>query len=390
MPNYSGKWKLPTVMQAVGAGNWPTPPLGIGRQLWVWGNNNNGALGTSNTTTYSSPVQVGALTDWYETVSGYLTGFGLKADGTLWSWGQNNYGQLGLGTTTYYSSPVQVGALTTWSSLGGSYYQTAVIKGDGTLWTWGRGTYYGALGLGNTTNYSSPKQVGALTDWAQASCGTWCTLVVKTDGTLWGFGRNNQGQLGVGNTTDYSSPVQVGALTDWAVIYMRSFQATALKTDGTIWTWGANTTGAGGQSNTTKYSSPVQVGALTTWATIGPGSETDLDNSAWVMAIKTDGTLWAWGEGSDGQLGLGNSTNYSSPKQVGALTTWSKVTGARKSSYGIKTDGTMWVWGDGSDGALGRGDTTSFDSPVQLGSLTTWVSTGSQNFHTGVQGLLPA
>ena len=258
------------------------------------------------------------------------------------------------------------------------------------LWTWGRGVD-GALGHNNTTSISSPVQVGALTDWAQASCGVFGTVVVKTDGTLWGFGRNGNGQLGVSDTTNYSSPVQVGALTDWATVYMRSYQTTALKTDGTIWTWGANTTGAGGQNNTTEYSSPVQVGALTTWATIGPGSETDLDNSAWVMAIKTDGTLWVWGEGSDGQLGLSNTTNYSSPKQVGALTTWSKVTGGpRKSSYGIKTDGTMWVWGDGSDGALGRGDTTSYNSPVQLGALTTWVSNGSQNFHTGAQGLLPA
>ena len=82
------------------------------------------------------------------------------------------------------------------------------------------------------------------------------------------------------------------------------------------------------------------------------------------MAIKTDGTLWAWGEGSDGQLGFGNTSNTSSPAQVGALTTWSQVKGGRKSTYAIKTDGTLWAWGAGSDGALGHNNTTNLSSPV--------------------------
>ena len=106
------------------------------------------------------------------------------------------------------------------------------------------------------------------------------------------------------------------------------------------------------------------------------------------MAIKTDGTLWAWGEGSDGQLGFGNTSNTSSPAQVGALTTWSQVKGGRKSTYAIKTDGTLWAWGAGSDGALGHNNTTNLSSPVQVGSLTTWGKIGSSNFHTGAQGLI--
>ena len=160
----------------------------------------------------------------------------------------------------------------------------------------------------------------------------------------------------------------------------------ALKTDGTIWCWGEGGSGALGQGNTTDYSSPVQVGALTTWATIGPGSETDQANSEWSMAVKTDGTLWTWGENSKGQLGNGNTTDISSPAQVGALTTWSKVSGGRKSSYAIKTDGTFWAWGDGE--ALGDGTTTGKSSPVQIGALTTWGKMPSQNFHTGAQGLI--
>ena len=146
----------------------------------------------------------------------------------------------------------------------------------------------------------------------------------------------------------------------------------ALKTDGTIWGWGRNDYGGLGQGNTTDYSSPVQVGALTTWSTVKAGS--DANSSGWTMAIKTDGTLWTWGANNRGQLGIPatGTSPTSSPQQVGALTTWSKISPVQKSSYAIKTDGTLWAWADGGDGQLGLGNTTSYSSPKQVGALTTW------------------
>jgi hypothetical protein len=95
---------------------------------------------------------------------GYAHSLVVKTNSTLWSWGWNFRGQLGTGNTTQYSSPKQVGALTTWLYVAGGYDSTAAIKTDGTLWTWGENPQ-GQLGLGNTTNYSSPKQVGARTTW---------------------------------------------------------------------------------------------------------------------------------------------------------------------------------------------------------------------------------
>ena len=106
---------------------------------------------------------------------GFNYALATKTDGTLWSWGQNNDGQLGLGNTTYYSSPKQVGALTTWLTLGGSANSALAIKTDGTLWSWGR-NIFGQLGLGNITNYSSPKQVGALTTWLKIAGGALHTI----------------------------------------------------------------------------------------------------------------------------------------------------------------------------------------------------------------------
>jgi len=103
------------------------------------------------------------------------------------------------------------------------------------LFAWGAG-YSGQLGLGNTTNYSSPKQVGSLVTWASISGGAAFTLAIKLDGTMWSWGSNGSGQLGLGNTTGYSSPKQIGALTSWLKVSAGSYSCAAIKTDGTIWT----------------------------------------------------------------------------------------------------------------------------------------------------------
>jgi alpha-tubulin suppressor-like RCC1 family protein len=80
-----------------------------------------------------------------------------------------------------------------------------------------------------------------------------------------------------------------------------------------------------------------------------------------------------WGINANGQLGLGNTTDYSSPKQVGALTTWAKAT-IGPSTSAIKTDGTLWTWGYNGVGSLALGNLTSYSSPKQVGNLTNWTS----------------
>ena len=338
--------------------------------LYGWGVGTGGALGLGNTTTYSSPMQVGSLTVWSSVniSSGSNFSAAIKSDGTLWMWGNNPYGQLGLGNTTNYSSPKQVGALTNWSQIASSGpYSSVAIKTDGTLWAWGYNGY-GSLGLGNTTNYSSPKQVGSLNTWYKLSGGTTFVLSIKTDGTLWSWGRNDSGQLGLGNITNYSSPMQVGALTTWSNVFSSSGSSYAIKTDGTLWSWGNGLVGALGLGNTTYYSSPMQVGALTNWAKV------TTNGANFALAVKTNGTLWGWGYNVNGQLGLNNTTNYSSPKQVGSLTTWAKTFGGSSYSMAIDTSGKLYAWGNNNVGQLGLSNTTNYSSPKQVGALTTWSS----------------
>jgi alpha-tubulin suppressor-like RCC1 family protein len=303
----------------------------------------------------------------------------------LYVWGSNNQGQLGLGNTTIYSSPKQVGSLS-WSVVAGGAASSYAIKPDGTLWAWGYNGF-GILGLGNTTNYSSPKQVGALTNWKTiSSCnGSYNAVSIKTDGTLWTWGHNVYGTLGLGNTTNYSSPKQVGALTTWSKVSVNSYSCFAIKTDGTLWSWGANGSGNLGLNNTTYYSSPKQVGVLTTWSNIFSSG------GSFALAIKTDGTLWSWGFNGYAGLGLGNTTSYSSPKQVGALTTWSGIAAQYYAGVALKTNGTIWSWGYNLNGQLGLGNTTDYSSPKQIGAATDWASIyagGQQSFSIKTNGTL--
>ena len=166
---------------------------------------------------------------------------------------------------------------------------------------------------------------------------------------LYIFGSGTSGSLGLGDTANKSVPTQVGALTNWSAAFATQYATAGITTDGELFTWGRATGGQGGRGNTTDVSSPVQVGSLTNWSKVGGGNEHSL-------AIKTDGTLWAWGVNDFGQLGIGSTVYKSSPVQVGSLTNWESIaSGWGKDSHAIRTDGTMWAWGRNNKGQLGQG-----------------------------------
>jgi len=306
--------------------------------LWAWGQNGQGALGQNDTITRSSPVQVGALTTWASAdagVSGHSNA--IKTNGELWAWGAGTLGALGLNDTIDRSSPVQVGALTNWSKVSTGQLNCAAVKTDGTLWTWGRNSY-GGLGhnqSGSEGNKSSPTQVGSLTNWAQVSTnGPSTCAAIKTDGTLWTWGGGFSGVGGHGDNNHRSSPTQVGALTNWAQVWMGAYSCAAIKTDGTLWTWGGNDDGQLGKNNRTGYNfSPVQIGALTNWSSVSI-------MRASCLARKTDGTLWSWGSGQNGpfnNIGQNDAISRSSPVQIGSRSSWTFMSNGNYGASAIKT-----------------------------------------------------
>lgn len=349
-----------------------TPVIPVGPQLWAWGRGGFGTVGDSTNINRSSPVQIGALVDWSSVASGYLHSHAIKTDGTLWSWGRNNNGMLGLENTSNYSSPTQVGALVDWSSVSGGRFHSHAIKTDGTLWSIGQAQIYGQIGDGTNVNKSSPVQVGSLTTWASVSAGWYHSLAIRTDGKLFAWGRaagNNHGSLGDGTKINKSSPVQIGSLTTWASISAGQ-HSLAIKTDGTLWGWGSNYQGHLGLGDVIQRSSPVQIGNLNDWAIVSAGVQHSI-------AIKTDGSLWAWGKNSGGanRIGDGTSIDRSSPVQIGFLTDWSSISAKDRHTQAIKTDGTLWAWGNGNTyGQLGDGTTATRVSPVQVGSDIDWTS----------------
>jgi alpha-tubulin suppressor-like RCC1 family protein len=249
--------------------------------LWVWGDNTNGVLGLGDIINRSSPVQVGLLTNWKQVSIGNGPVLAIKTDGTLWAWGNQAYGELGQNNNTLYSSPAQVGSLANWKQVSAGGHAVLAIKYDGTLWAIGDNRY-GTLGLGNITPYSSPVQVGSLTNWKQITTGHHHAVAIKTDGSLWAWGENLYGQVGTGASavSYYSSPVQVGSLTNWKQVAGGLQHTVAVKTDGTLWSWGYNTNGELGQGNNTLYSSPVQIGSLTNWKQVSCGTTQTLSIQA--------------------------------------------------------------------------------------------------------------
>ena len=357
-------------------------------QLWSMGYGGQGGLAQNNRAYYSSPVQIPG-TSWTDT-NGKTTfyndgGFGnIKTDGTLWMWGKNDKGQLGQNSAgDDRSSPVQVGSETTWAEVTSGNNCTFATKTDGTAWVWGN-NYYGKLGINSGTYRSSPTQIPG-TNWSRIYPTRYSGRGIKTDGTLWSWGHNNDGQLGQNDRIKYSSPVQIPGTT-W-VDFTGDEDTIATKTDGTLWTWGKNSGGQLGQNNTTKYSSPVQVPG-TTWTSEGAVMGLNSNRAA---AIKTDGTLWMWGRNDEGDLGQSGPTyvHYSSPIQIPG-TTWSKISMCGGKYFAIKTDGTLWSWGQNPSGQLGHNNTAQYSSPTQVPGAWSSVTANAYNIIGTKKSLTPS
>ena len=337
-----------TNWKQVSAGVDHTAAIKTDGTLWTWGRNYGGALGDNSTTNRNTPVTTFAGgTNWKQVSSGASHTAAIKTDGTLWTWGYATSGQLGNAAITNRSTPVTTFAGgTNWKqvSAGGAACMAA-IKTDGTLWIWGRGTN-GQLGNAVTTgNRSTPVTTFAGgTNWKQVSCNgdptaNGHTAAIKTDGTLWTWGTGTSGQLGDNTTTNKSTPVTTFAGgTNWKQLSCGGYHTAAIKTDGTLWTWGRNVNSIGGalgqlgDNTTINRSTPVTTFAGgTNWKQVSGGKYQ-------IAAIKTDGTLWGWGSNSVGILGTNDTTNRSTPVTTFAGgTNWKQVSTVGNHMVAIKS-----------------------------------------------------
>jgi alpha-tubulin suppressor-like RCC1 family protein len=363
------------------------PPIVYINSAWSWGYNSVGQLGDNTIVSRSSPVSVvGGYTDWCQVSGGYRHSVAVRTNGTAWAWGDGGAGRLGDNTTVSKSSPVIViGGFTDWCQVSAGDDLSLGVRQNGTAWGWGCNDV-GQLGDGTGTGRSSPVSVvGGFTDWCQIATNTNAalphSLAVRQNGTAWAWGNNSCGKLGDGTTTVRSSPVSViGGFTDWRQVSAGMCQSFGLRQNGTLWSWGYGGTGVLGDGSTAAKSSPVSViGGFTDWCQVSAGC-------LHAIAVRTNGTAWAWGFNQCGQLGNNNygfSDNTSPVSVIGGFTNWCQVSGGGKHSLGVRQNGTAWGWGAGSNGQLGTNNATNRSSPVSVvGGFTDWCQVAAGCLHS--------
>ncbi len=166
-----------------------------------------------------------------------------------------------------------------------------------------------------------------------------------------------------------------GTTSAWASVSAGADHTLAIKTDGTLWAWGNNSYGQLGDGTTVDKYAPVRIGSATNWKSISAGGSHSI-------AVKTDGTLWAWGWNVFGQLGVGDNFDRTVPTQIGSATNWKSVSVGLFHSIALKTDGTLWAWGHNANYQLGVGTTVDKNAPVQIGSTTNWKTMFGGGYHT--------
>lgn len=255
---------------------------------------------------------------------------------------------------------------------GGSF--TVVLCADGTAQAWGA-NYVGQLGDNGTGDNSPvPVDVYAIDNLKTIASGTTFSLALKNDGTVWAWGENMNGGCGDGTTITRFAPVQVygpdsiSFLDEVIDIAAGNQVGIALKADGTVWSWGATIHGCAGDGGGLGISHlyPVQVVGLDGVGFLEDVIQIEASNYS-VYALKSDGTVWAWGENVEKQLGDGTEINRLTPIQIPGLTDIENITAGTACAYAIKSDGTVWGWGANDYGKLGTGASDlTYSTPVQM------------------------
>lgn len=296
--------------------------------------------------------------------------------GELWIMGDTSFGEVGLGLDTTTKPKKYLSGSWTQVSANENGYHTLGIRTDGTLWAWGY-NYYGAIQPGAGTVISSPIQIAG--SWSQVVAGQSFSLAIKTDATLWAWGYNYDGLLGNGTAGTVSTPTQIAG--SWKMVTAGGVGLTnyptnailGIKLDGTLWAWGNNYNCQLGDGGTTSSTTAKQIAGSWTMISCG-GYDIDTSNCAGggngsaTLGVKTDGTVWGWGINNKGQLGTNNTTAYSNPVQINGG--YTSVAISECAGGFIKSNGTLWISGTGLYGQLGNSSTSTYSSPVQVSG--TW------------------
>ena len=355
---------LPSAANAEGNTNTATMTIAAGVQhslaiqsdgsLWSWGFNIYGELGDGSTEWRGYPRRIKANV---VSVAASFHSLAITSDGGLWAWGANHDGQIGDGTTQERLIPVRV--MDDVIQVAAGAFHTMAIRADGSLWAWGCNRY-GQLGNGTVMNQRAPVRI--MENVAQVSAGEAHTMALRTDGSLYAWGANESGQLGV-FSDDWMLDTPTRVMENIAQVSAGRMHTMAITVNGSLYTWGNNWTGQLGDGTATLYDPiwfegwhfPARVMEGVIFAAAARGD--------FSMAITSDGYLYSWGLNDLGQLGDGTTIPWEDPivEAPGRLTPTrimgdvAHVSAGGDHTLAIRTDGSLWGWGDNGIGQLGDG-----------------------------------
>jgi len=317
-------------------------------KLWTWGYNKYGTVGDGSTVDTSPHAQTTARQPTIDNVISIASGQGfnlaIRSDGSVWSWG---YGYLGHGAYEGRLTPTQVAGVSNIRQVASGLYHVLALRHNGELMAWGNNSR-GAVGDGTTQHRVSP--VGPVLTGVSAIAANGHSLALKTDGTVWAWGDNNLGQVGMTAGQYPSGPTRVQGLSGITAIAAGTSHSVALMNDGTVWAWGEGV--ALGDGRNTDSSTPVQA-QITGVTAIAAGS-------GFTLALRTDGTVWAFG--ITGYTGTSTQTASLVPVQVGGLASVRAIGAGMFHRIAILTDGSVYTWGLNDVGQLGNGQSGNYSN----------------------------
>jgi len=372
---------VPAQAQARGTAALAPPP-----DVASWGA--GGLLGDGTTTSRSRYVDIGAGNNVVQVAAGWTTLFGhgleVRTDGTVWAWGDNRAGELGDGTTTDRLAPVQATGLTGVTQVAGGCDHSLALRSDGTVWAWGNNSA-GQLGIGSTASSAVPVKITGVSQVTGIAAGWDSAVAVVAGGaSVWAWGGNDAGQLGDGTLAGRTTPVRVTQIgtVHIAGVGVGFKYAAILGTDGSVWAWGADTRGQLGNA-------PVATPVTRPVHTIGAGSGiTQIAvGASHMVALKSDGTVLAWGDNTNGELGNGTTTSVTGPVQVTGLTGATQVAAGLRAGFAVHVPLPVPPVPDLTGDTQTRAAQVLQAAGLVLGGVTT--VTDKYCYHLGVQNQHP-
>jgi alpha-tubulin suppressor-like RCC1 family protein len=351
-----------------------------------WGYNTNGALGAGNSSNQPAPQSITALADATGTGAGVDHTLFLRANGALAASGLNDVGQFGVNEPFSSNAPVAVTGLTDAVQVSSGAFHSVALKADGTVWVWGFNRN-GQIGNGttNTTGCEcvvTPTQA-TITDVVFVEAGAFHTLALKSDGTVWAWGANENGQLGDNSILERTTPVQVGTgvagFSNIISVGAGDNYSIALKSDGTVWIWGDNEFGqlGNGTTSTSNQLTPAQNATLADVVQISAGAYH-------ALALKKDGKAMVWGDNLNGQIGNGAAGGVqSTPVENATLSNVLEIDTAGFTNYARLRDGSVYAWGLNDVGEAGNGTTDPNGCECKTTPVQTSVGTGNAAIGAG-------